>query len=255
MRARLIAGGALAGALVAGTIAFAQPRMGHPPPHPSSKPHIASTPDNPNDAAPGLPAAPAGAAAVGPGDAGPVQPWPSDVGDGSARLSPLNPAANEFPDAGVTATSIDYDRLLADLASLRARAAAVSDVLFHSRVVIALQTSGDHDRIASLSVALDDGTVWTSAAAFRAEDATTVYDHAVAPGHHAVTIHVERRDDRDDTFRSSQRSRFIIDVPADGRLRLDIQLRDDSTMGGDFLSEKNGQYDLRVRAQARAQSL
>ncbi|MDP8999460.1 MAG: hypothetical protein M3O46_05050 [Myxococcota bacterium] len=249
MRARLIAGGALASAFVAGAIAFAQPRAGHSPPHPSSRPH-ATAPDNASAASAGFPATP-----PGPGDAGPVQPLPFDLGDGSAKLSPLNPAANEFSDAGLTTTSIDYDRLLADLASLRARAAAVSDVLFHSRMVIALQTSGDHVRIASLSVALDDGTVWTSAAAFRADDATIVYDHAVAPGHHAVTIQVERRDDRDETFRSSQRSRFVVDVPADARLRDDLHLSDDSTMGGDFISEKKGQYDLRVRAQAKAQPL
>jgi hypothetical protein len=152
-------------------------------------------------------------------------------------------------------TSIDYDRLLADLASLRARAAAVSDVLFHSRLAISLETSGDHGRIASLSVALDDGAVWTSPAAFRAEDATTVYDHAVAPGHHAVTIDIDRHDDRDETFRSSQRSRFIVDVPADARLALDVKLWDDSSMGGDFRGDRKGNYDLRVRAQAKAQPL
>jgi hypothetical protein len=183
----------------------------------------------------------------------PPPPPPPDVGDGGARSSPLNPAPNEFADAGLAPTSVDYDRLLADVASLRARAAAVSDTLFHSRLAISLETSGDHGRIASLSIGLDDGTVFTSTAAFRAEDATLVYDHAVAPGHHAVTIDVERRDDRSDAFRSWQRSRFIVDVPADARLSLDIKLSDESSMGGDFASDKKGTYDLRVRAQAKAQ--
>ena len=73
--------------------------------------------------------------------------------------------------------------------------------------------------------------MWTSPAAFRADDATTVYDHAVAPGHHAVTVDVERRDDRNDTFRSAQRSRFIVDVPADEKLSVDLKLWDDSSMG------------------------
>jgi hypothetical protein len=182
-------------------------------------------------------------------------PPPADVGDGGARWSPLNPAANEFSDAGAVATSFDYDRLLADLASLRARAAAVSDTLFHSRLAISLQTSGDHGRIATLSVGLDDGTVWTSPAAFRADDPTLVYDHAVAPGHHAVTIDVDRRDDRNDTFRSSQRSRLTVDVPAEERLSVDVKLWDDSGIGGDFPSDKKGAYDLRVRALARAQPL
>ena len=82
-----------------------------------------------------------------------------------------------------------------------------------------------------------------------------MYDHAVAPGHHAVTVDIERRDDRNDTFRSAQRSRFIVDVPADERLSVDLKLWDDSSMGGDFPSDKSGQYDLRVRARAKAQPI
>jgi hypothetical protein len=170
-------------------------------------------------------------------------------------MSPLNPAPNEFSDAGPAAATLDYDRLLADVASLRARAAAVSDMMFHSRVAISIETSGDHGRIAALTVGLDDGTVWTAPSPFRAEDATQVYDHAVAPGHHAVTIDVERRDDREDAFRTSQRSRFIVDVPADTRVALDVKLWDDSSMGADFPSDKKGTYDLRVRASAKAQPL
>jgi hypothetical protein len=145
--------------------------------------------------------------------------------------------------------------LLADIAALRARVAAVSDTLFHCRMAIAIETSGDHGRIASLSVSLDDGVVWTSSPSFRAEDSTTVYDHAVAPGHHAVTIDVERRDDRNDTFRSMQRSRFIVDVPADDKLNVEIKLWDDSSMAADFPGDKRGQYELRVRARAKAQPL
>jgi hypothetical protein len=236
---RLLPVAATAWALVLGTVALAQPR-GARPTHPAPPPSTGSaavTPSAVLDAAALSPPAP-----------------PADLG-GGAKLSPLNPAANEFSDAGMTSASIDYDRLLTDLASLRARAAAVSDVLFHSRLAIAIETSGDHGRIASLSVALDDGVIWASPTSFRAEDATTVYDHAVAPGHHAVTIDIERHDDRDDTFRSSQKSRFIVDVPSDGRLWLDVKLSDESSMGGDFRSDKRGQYDLRVRAQAKAQTL
>ena len=240
MRASLIAVGALASALVLGTAALAEPRA----------------PRQKNAAAAAPPTGSASSGEMTAGDAGflPPPPPPSDVGSGGARLSPLNPSANEFADAGPAPTSVDYDRLLADVASLRARAAAVSDTLFHSRLAVSIETSGDHGRIATLSVGLDDGTVFTSPAAFSADDPTLVYDHAVAPGHHAVTIDVERRDDRNDVFRSSQRSRFIVDVPADGRLSLDVKLWDDSSMGGQFAADKKGTYDLRVRAQDRVQS-
>jgi hypothetical protein len=195
------------------------------------------------------------AAAPAPADTGPVPAPAADTTSDGGRLSPLTPAANEFSDAGASPPSLDYDRLLADIGALRARVAAVSDTLFHSRIAIALEASGDHGRIAALSVSLDDGVVWTSPPQFRAEDPTIVYDHAVAPGHHAVTVDVERRDDRNDTFRTTQRSRFLVDVPADNRLSVDLKLWDDSSMAADFPNDKSGQYELRIRARAKAQPL
>ncbi|MGH7296247.1 MAG: hypothetical protein ACRELB_15000, partial [Polyangiaceae bacterium] len=224
------------------------------------KPKPTTTGDNPyeNGAVPGAASgsAPAGATtAAAVGDAGPVPPPPPMESADGGRLSPLNPAANEFSDAGPPVLSFDYDRLLADIGALRARVSAVSDTLFHSRIGIAVETSGDHGRIAAMTVSLDDGVVWTSPTAFRADDTTTVYDHAVAPGHHAVTVDVERRDDRNDAFRSAQRSRFVVDVPADQRLGVEIKLWDDSNMGGDFPSDKKGTYELRVRMRAKAQAI
>ncbi|HXX69492.1 MAG TPA: hypothetical protein VEK07_20075 [Polyangiaceae bacterium] len=190
-----------------------------------------------------------------PAPAAPVSaPAPDERGDGG-RLSPLNPAADEFSDAGAVSAPADYDHLLADIAALRARIAAVSDTLFHSRIAIGLRVSGDHARIASLSVSIDDGQVWSSPASFRAEAETTVYDHAVAPGHHAVTVDVERRDDRNDTFRSAQRSRFIVDVPSDRRLSVQLDLSDDSNVARDFPADGDGRYDLRIRAHVRADSV
>src|SRR5271170_4988492 len=165
-------------------------------------------------------------------DAGAI-PAPDDL-SGGGRLSPLNPTASEFSDAGPPTSSLDYDRLLAEISSLRARVAAVSDTLFHSRISIALETNGDHGRIAALSLSVDDGIVWTAREGFRAEDPVTVYEHAVAPGHHAVTVDIERRDDRESTFRATQRSRFIVDVPADQKLSVRLKLGDDSSMGGEF---------------------
>jgi hypothetical protein len=248
MRSWLIATGAVASALVLATIALAQQRGGaRPHPAPAAPPAPSTPPPPPPSTS---------VAAPSPGDAGavPQSPVSSGAANGS-KLSPLNPAPNELSDAGMPLAPLDYDRLLSELASLRARAAAVSDVLFHSRLAITLQTSGEHARVASLTVAIDDGIVWSSTPSFRAEDATTVYDHSLAPGRHAVTLDVERHDDRDDTFRSWQKSRLVVDVPADGQLSLDVKVEDDSSMGGDFRSSQRGKYDLRVVAQAKSRPL
>ena len=101
-------------------------------------------------------------------------------------------------------------------------------------------------------MSLDDGVVYTAQPNFRADDLTLVYDHAVAPGRHAITIDVERKDERDEAFRTAQRSRLVVDVPKDQKLSLEVKILDDSTMGADFPSDRSGRYDLRVRAKAVA---
>jgi hypothetical protein len=180
-------------------------------------------------------------------------PRPEVTGDGRTRLSPLNPAQNEFPDGGPPAQSVDYDKLLADIAALRARIAAVSDTLFHSRLAIALETSGDHGAIGRLAVSIDDGVVFTAAQGFRADDLKPIFEQAVAPGRHAVTVEVERRDDRNPVFRTTQRSRFTVEVPKEHKLTHDVKIWDESTMGGDFKEgDPSGRYELRIRAKANA---
>jgi hypothetical protein len=187
---------------------------------------------------------------------GPVPP-PSmlhgDFGDGGIRPSPLNPAPNEFAqgiDAG--APTVDYDKLVGDISALRARVAAVGDNLFHSRIAIQVRTDGDHGRIGRLVVSLDDGAIYTAPPNFKADDWQDIYSHALAPGRHAITVDVDRKDDRNDGFRNSQRSRFTVEVPRDQELAVQIKIGDDSNMGKDFPGDKEGNYDLRVRLKAEA---
>jgi hypothetical protein len=268
-RARLLAGGTLVAGMALCAFVYAQqPRAGGAHAGAGAKPGGAKPKgsasaggDNPYSGDQGSAGAAApSASGVWPpvaatlSDAGPV-PAPPPAAATGGQLSPLNPAANEFSDGGAPPMQIDYDRLLADVAALRARVAAVSDTLFHSRIAVGLETTGDHGRIAGLSVSLDDGVVWTAPAHFAASDLTTVYEHSVAPGHHAVTLEIERRDDRDENFRTTQRSRFIVDVPADQRLGVALKVWDDSNMGGDFESDKKGGYDLRVRLRAKAEPI
>jgi len=191
-------------------------------------------------------------ATTSPATAGEAPPPPSEPSDGG-RLSPLNPQPQELPSNAVDAgVPIDYDRLLADIAALRARVAAVSDNLYQSRISVALQTDGDKAKIARLTVSLDDGVVFTAPQTFSASDMTVVYDHAVAPGRHAVTVDVDRKDARDEAFRTSQRSRFTVDVPRDNKVDVQVKIIDDSSMGADFPSDRSGKYDLRFRVKAVA---
>ena len=224
--------------------AYAQPRG--KPPAPKPKPPVATKDAGTSDENGDAGAKPSSTT-------GPVpEPPGGEFGDGGVKPSPLNPTPAEQTGNVDAGTPIDYERLLADIAALRARVAALSDNLYQSRIAVALQTDGDHGRIARLTVSIDDGIVYTAPASFSASDMTTVYDHAVAPGRHAVTIDVDRKDDRDEAFRTSQRNRFTVDVPRDNRLEVTIKVIDDSSMGGDFASDKSGKYDLRFRVKAVA---
>ena len=235
----------LAATIGIATAATAQPRgRGRKPKPPPAEPAPSAEPAKAEEAkAVEAPAADAGA---------PAYAAPLEAPDGG-RLSPLTPAPAEMPGPMPSAAPpLDYDKLLGDVAALRARVAAVADVLLESRMRITLKTDGDRSSIGRLVVSLDDGAVYTAPQPFRADDAVTVYEHAVAPGKHAVTVELERRDDRDESFRSAQRSRFVVDVPKDNRLDVDLRVGDDSSMGHDFPGDKSGKYDLRVRLEARA---
>lgn len=169
---------------------------------------------------------------------------------GAGNLSPLTPEPREF--AGAHATSADYDRLLSEVAALRARIAVAGDTLFRSKIGLQVKLEGRHAKLLRFTVALDEGAVYTAPQGFRPEDFTTVYEHALAPGKHMVTIDLERGDDRDDSFRTSQRTRFTVEVPKEKKLDVQVRLEDDSTMGGDFPSDLSGHYDLRIRVKAAA---
>jgi hypothetical protein len=246
---RLTTGAVVALATCIATLALAQTR---PAAKPAGKPTRPTAPkvdaQAPDESRDTTSAADTGA---------PPEPPPvAEANDGGVKPSPLNPTAQEMPstngDAGAPGTPLDYDRLLADIAALRARVAAVSDNLYQSRVAVALQTDGDHGKIARLTVSLDDGVVYTAPASFAASDMTVVYDHAVAPGRHAVTVDVDRKDDREESFRTSQKNRFTVDVPRDHRVEVRVLVIDDSSMGKDFPADKSGKYDLRVRVKAVA---
>ena len=177
-------------------------------------------------------------------------------GDGGVRPSPLNPTVEEMPGKldGGTVNAVDYDKLIADIAALRARVSAVGDSMFRSRVVISVETDNDHAKIGRMTVSLDDGVVFTAPQNFRADDAKQVYAAGVAAGRHAITVDVDRADERNDAFKTAQRTRFLVDVPRDQELAVDIKIVDDSNMGKDFPADQKGRYKLEVRMDAKARA-
>src|SRR2546429_678072 len=95
-----------------------------------------------------------------------VIPSPGDATifcrDGGVRSSPMNRRPEEFPEGGTVSTPADFDKIMGDIATLRARVAAVGDALFKSRIVVRIETRGSHAKIGKLAVSLDEGVVYTA---------------------------------------------------------------------------------------------
>jgi hypothetical protein len=166
-------------------------------------------------------------------------------------ISPLTPQANELPASAPKASPEALDKLMADIATLRGRVAALTTSLFSSKLRVAVRTNGDDARVQSFVVTLDEGVVFRGQPGFIAEDDKVVYEHAAAPGNHVVGIEVERQDTRGALFRTWQVSRFAIQIPERKTLEARVRVEDDSDMADDFPDDHDGEYELGVRLRAR----
>jgi hypothetical protein len=225
--------------LLSALVALAQPKKAGKGKEPEAKPPpAAETAD-----AGAAPAAEEG------DDLGPPPPK-VERRDDRTSPSPLNPRPEEFPDGGVAPPPAEYDRLLGDIAALRSRAAALTTTLFKSKLRVVVQTEGDEARISKLVVTLDDGVVYTAPPQFSAEDGRTVYEHAVAPGHHVIGVEIERYDARGREYKTWQASKLSVVVPESKLLVAEVELEDDSDMAVDFPDDQDGEYELSVRLRA-----
>jgi hypothetical protein len=164
--------------------------------------------------------------------------------------SPLNPEANEFPSAPVAKPPNDFDRLLAEIASLRSRVSALMTSLFRSKLVVTVENDSEEARVVGLVVTLDGGVIY-STDTWVSDEAKGVYEHSVAPGHHVLGIQIERVDSRGKQYRTWQSSRFSIVVPDKKRVEANFYLEDDSDMASAFPSSEAGGYSLQVDLFAR----
>lgn len=224
---------------------------------PTTAPASSAEGDNPyggSEAAPAASAAPSGEPAGGgsSGDAKLDEPPPprSEKATGPG-ISPLTPEANELPPSAPKASPEVLDKLMADIATLRGRVAALTTSLFSSKLRVSVRTTGDDAKIMSFVVTLDEGVVFRGSPGFVAEDEKIVYEHAAAPGSHVIGIEVERQDVRGASYRTWQVSRFAIQVPERKTLEAAVRVEDDSDMADDFPDDQDGEYELGVRLRAK----
>jgi len=223
-----------------------------------------SLPPSGEDSEPGDTAGQDEAAPAAASSESPAAPPPSDAdtklddkppaqaaGSGGQNLSPLNPEPPESPKAAPAPGPEALDKLIADIATLRARVAALTTSLFSSKLRVFVHTDGDDARVQSFVVTLDDGVVFKGDTGFMAEDEKVVYEHAVAPGSHVVGIEIERQDTRGAAYRTWQTTRFAIQVPERKVLEAIVTVEDDSDMADDFPDDQDGKYELGVKLRAK----
>jgi len=191
------------------------------------------------------------APASGSDDLGGPPPAKAAGASDANKASPLNPEANEFADGGTQPPPVEYDKLLADIATLRSRVSALTTTLYASKVRVVVETRGAEARVSNFTVTLDDGVVFSAPERFSAEDERTVYEHSVAPGHHVLGVDIERFDARNKEYRTWQSSRFSLVIPESKLVDAHLVIQDSSDMGKDFPDDQDGEYDLRVRLRAR----
>ena len=264
MRARSVAGWLVfVGALGLASSAAAQsknkwkPKASTAPKPASSAPAEASKPEPAKPEAPTAPpeGAPASAgtspSAVTSGDDLGAPPPKQGTETAAQRRSPLTPEPNEFSQGAPKPPPIAYDKLLADIAALRGRVAAVTTTLFSSKLRVLVGVEGDDARIATFRVTLDDAVAYSAPERLGGDEPQVVYEHAVAPGHHMLGVEIERYDARNREYRTFQASKFAIVVPESKHLETSFRIKDDSDMADDFPDDQDGEYDLRVRLRAR----
>src|SRR5262245_15652387 len=104
---------------------------------------------------------PSGDAATSGDDLGAPPPKPTSDKPGT-QPSPLTPAPGEFPAGAPKPPPVAYDKLLADIAALRSRVAAVTTTLFSSKLKVVVEVEGDEARVSSFKITLDDGIVYAA---------------------------------------------------------------------------------------------
>lgn len=191
------------------------------------------------------------AAPGGDDELGPPPPKAAAEAKPETKPSPLTPKPEEFPSGVAKPPPFEYDKLLGDIAALRSRVAALTTTLFASKLRVVVETKGSDARLAAFSVTLDGGVVFAAPERFSAEDERTVYEHAVAPGHHVVGVEIERYDARNKQYRTWQSSRFSVVIPESKLVDTHLTIVDDSDMAEDFPDDADGEYDLRVKLRAR----
>lgn len=151
----------------------------------------------------------------------------------------------------------DWSSLMDDMVSARQRVATLGEELFHTRLGITVQDrAGDDVNLTRFALELDGTPIYHADGAIEGGDAGAhVWDGALAPGPHELTIELTQEARDGEEYRYSQRDTFRFIVVRDRRTEITVVLEDDSDIARAFASGGEGRYDVRTRVRVATRAL
>lgn len=182
----------------------------------------------------------------------------------TTAAAPPPPAASsaDLADVGPTPPDLsplraEYSSLMDDMVAARELVATLGEDLFQTRVAITVQDrAGDDQSLASFALELDGTPVFhTEGEIEGGGDGRQVYEGALAPGPHVLTVAMEQRASQDSEYRYVQRDTYRFIVVRDRRTEIEIVLEDDSDIAQHFAHDGEGRYDVHTRVRVATRAL
>jgi hypothetical protein len=159
------------------------------------------------------------------------------------------PSATGGDGGDLEALRVEYLRLRDKLFRSRARAAAVGDALYSTRLTVRLHWgSGRFYAVNRATIRLDGSNVFDDTQGTIAADDAPRFEGFVAPGRHVISVRVETEGKDDDRFASTIESSFTVLAPAGKAVVVDVTAKDDGDIPYAWKKKERGSYKLRLDA-------
>jgi hypothetical protein len=172
----------------------------------------------------------------------PTSTAPSDPGPVPPDLSPLR---------------AEYTSVMDDMVAARQLVSTLGEELFRTRVAVTVQDrAGDDQSLARFALSLDGAPIFRTETEIEGgSEGRQVYEGALAPGPHVLTVETEQRASSDAEYRYVQHDTYRFVVVRDRRTELTIVLEDDSDIAQQFTSGGEGRYDVHTRVRVATRAL
>jgi dipeptidyl aminopeptidase/acylaminoacyl peptidase len=165
------------------------------------------------------------------------------------RQEPTTPPAEETPPAAPSIGDLrkEYEKIREAVFSSRARAAAVGDALYSTRLDIRLRYDTPRSwQVRRATVRLDGANVYEDEQGAVAADEAPRFSGFVAPGRHLITIRIEAASKDDAKFTYTTEDTFFVEAPRDRVVTVSAEAREDGDMAWSFSRKNRGTYRLRL---------